>query len=312
MLPFVVLDRNALWGVSPWAICVVAGAWIGTFFAERRAERMGYDLPRFRSAVTWVVLTGFVFGHLLDLAFYHPQALARHPLSAFRLFDGQSSCGGFVGAVLGGIAWKYVDVRARGWRVQVGLRPEPLALMPVSDLVISTFPITWVFARLGCALVHDHPGVLAPAGSPFAVAWPTGPEDGVDHAFGPLHVVFGSTSRYDMGLLELGFTILLAFALVATWRRRFPTGAYTAAVCLIYAPVRFAMDFLRVTGVPEADPRYAGLTFAQWFCLAMFACGVAVAIRARGAQEGSQKDQEGQEGEGVGRARRLPTHPHTS
>ena len=36
----------------------------------------------------------------------------------------------------------------------------------------------------------------------------------------------------------------------------------TALTGLFYAPVRFLLDFLRFN--PEADPRYLGLTFAQW------------------------------------------------
>ena len=58
-------------------------------------------------------------------------------------------------------------------------------------------------------------------------------------------------------------------------------GFYTAVVCLTYAPVRFVLDFLRATDVPESDRRYASLTFAQWFCVGMFAAGVAVVARMR-------------------------------
>ncbi len=56
---------------------------------------------------------------------------------------------------------------------------------------------------------------------------------------------------------------------------------------LAYAPVRFAMDFLRIRGGDGADPRYAGLTPAQWECMALFALGlymlrVVLRFRARG------------------------------
>jgi phosphatidylglycerol:prolipoprotein diacylglycerol transferase len=43
---------------------------------------------------------------------------------------------------------------------------------------------------------------------------------------------------------------------------------------LIYAPARFALDFLRATDVATPDRRYVGLTPAQWACLATLALGV--------------------------------------
>ena len=36
----------------------------------------------------------------------------------------------------------------------------------------------------------------------------------------------------------------------------------------MYAPARFGLDFLRATDVARPDQRYAGLTPAQWACLA--------------------------------------------
>jgi phosphatidylglycerol---prolipoprotein diacylglyceryl transferase len=40
---------------------------------------------------------------------------------------------------------------------------------------------------------------------------------------------------------------------------------------LMYCPVRFGLDFLRATDVARPDQRYAGMTPAQWACLATFA-----------------------------------------
>ena len=41
----------------------------------------------------------------------------------------------------------------------------------------------------------------------------------------------------------------------------------------MYAPVRFGLDFLRATDVALPDQRYAGLTPAQWACLATLVLG---------------------------------------
>jgi hypothetical protein len=45
---------------------------------------------------------------------------------------------------------------------------------------------------------------------------------------------------------------------------------------LLYAPVRFFLDFLRPE---ESDPRYGGLTFAQWASILFFAAAGYAAFR---------------------------------
>jgi phosphatidylglycerol:prolipoprotein diacylglycerol transferase len=281
VIPFVFAPNGVIFGISPWAFAGLFGGWLGLRLVDRLAKERRYDLAELHVAVTWIVMTGMVLGHVLDEVFYHPDVLIEHPWSLLFLNRGLSSCGGFVGAIVGGVMWKYFDVARRGILLSFTRRPRPLLLLPVAEILVATFPVTWVFARLGCALVHDHPGRLASAASWLTVAWPTGPDDGIVHALGPLRYVYGSTSRYDLGLIECVLTIPLALAFTMIWKRRVPLGFYTAVVCLTYAPVRFALDFLRVTDVPEADRRYGSLTFAQWFCIAMFGAGIAVVARMR-------------------------------
>ncbi len=282
MLPYVYAPDGRIFGISAFGLSLFLAGVVGLHFAERMAKARGYDVPLFNAAMAWVVASGVVLGHVLDEVFYHPNLLVAHPVSILYLNGGQSSCGGFVGALVGALMWKYFDVRRKGIALSFARRPQPLALLPVAEIIMANVPATWAVARLGCALVHDHPGRLAPAGSWLALAWPTGPDDGVIHTLGPLRWVIGSTSRYDPGLLECVFLVLLAGALATTRRRRMPEGFYTAIVSLTYAPARFALDFLRVADVPEADARYASLTFAQWFCLAVFAFGVVFVARMRG------------------------------
>ena len=76
------------------------------------------------------------------------------------------------------------------------------------------------------------------------------------------------------------FTVILATLLALTWRRKLTTGSYVAAMALAYAPVRFAMDFLRVRDIDQADPRYGELTPAQWSCVALFVFGLWAWIRS--------------------------------
>jgi phosphatidylglycerol---prolipoprotein diacylglyceryl transferase len=67
-------------------------------------------------------------------------------------------------------------------------------------------------------------------------------------------------------------------------RRRRPPGAVIAWLALLYAPARFLGDFLRNTDLPGADARYAGLTFAQYCCIALLGVGILFTIRVRRAE----------------------------
>jgi phosphatidylglycerol:prolipoprotein diacylglycerol transferase len=171
------------------------------------------------------------------------------------------------------------------------VRP-PRSILPFSDVVLSVLPLAWILGRAGCSSVHDHPGAVAGAGSALSVAFPSpSPGDvdgpGTHSAFGPITFIDGHYPRYDLGLLELMWTVVLSVVLLFMWRRRLPTGTYVAFVSLAYAPARFAMDFLRIRSAEGGDPRYANLTPAQWCCVVLFLAGLAVVahvrtLRARG------------------------------
>jgi phosphatidylglycerol:prolipoprotein diacylglycerol transferase len=122
--------------------------------------------------------------------------------------------------------------------------------------------------------VHDHPGAHATADTLLAVAYPLRPGDGTVTKIGFIELIQGHDPRFDLGLLELLFTIVIVVCFMLTWRRRLAIGTYVIASALAYAPVRFAMDFLRVSESQGGDPRDAGLTPAQWACIALFGYGV--------------------------------------
>jgi phosphatidylglycerol:prolipoprotein diacylglycerol transferase len=124
-----------------------------------------------------------------------------------------------------------------------------LDLIKLADLAAWSFPFGWLFARLGCALVHDHLG-------PLSTSW--------------LAVRFASGSRLDLGLLEW-LLVPLLFAATTLARRSRRPGAIAGAVAIVYQLIRFPLDFLR-----ENDPRPLGLTLAQWATLPLFAAGVTV------------------------------------
>lgn len=240
--------------IKPFGTLVAIGVYIGTELIKRQGERFKLDAKVLSSFVLYLLVGGFVGGHVFDTIFYHPEHIVSSPMSLLAVWDGQSSFGGFTGAFLGLLYWRY---------------KFKMSTLVYADVVASAFPTGWVFGRTGCSVAHDHPGMLSDAW--FAVQYPGG-------------------GRFDLGLYEMLFTIPLAVTFLFLMRRPRPPGFYLGIMCMAYAPTRFALDFLRVQEKDygrAADPRYAGLTPAQWGCLLLLAAGVTLAYRAaRTAEKG--------------------------
>jgi phosphatidylglycerol:prolipoprotein diacylglycerol transferase len=147
--------------------------------------------------------------------------------------------------------------------------------MEYVDIAASVMPLAWVFGRIGCSVAHDHPGALSNAW--FAVRYPAN------------QLAEGFEGRYDLGLIEMVLTIPLAATCWILWRRNpfRPIGFFIGLILACYAPVRFVLDFLRVApGDPVfkgiIDPRYGGLTPAQWSCFVALAGGLWLLHMSRG------------------------------
>jgi phosphatidylglycerol:prolipoprotein diacylglycerol transferase len=276
--------------LHPFGLLVATGVILGTYLATRRARQRGLDLDKLNSFITWMLVCGFLGGHMLDQIFYHWPEFVKRPWSIFLLYEGLSSFGGFIGAFIGIVLWKHYE--AVPWKEIPGIgftipkykkRELAMPILPFADLILSVFPVAWVFGRSGCSVVHDHPGMKAAAGSLFAVAFgrPERIQKILSVGTGDLELRWGNAPQYDLGLLELMFTVILATLLALTWRKKLATGSYVAATALCYAPVRFAMDFLRVRDVDQADPRYGSLTPAQWMCVVLFLFGAYMVVHVR-------------------------------
>jgi len=304
MIPYVHVSDPGF--IHPFGLLVATGVLIGIWLATKRARSLGYDVDRLNSFITWMLVCGFIGGHVLDELFYHPHEVAEDPLSLLMLWKSLSSFGGFIGAFIGIVLWKYYwfDSKFPGhpwlsWIGRIRKRTNVQPILPFADLILSVFPVSWVFGRMGCSSVHDHPGALAVKGAFLSVEYPAGfPADaspeyvaksfhGARSSYGFIEFLHGETARYDLGLLEMLFAVVLASLLALTWQRKVRVGTYIAATALTYGPVRFVMDYLRITEGVNADPRYSGFTPAQWCCLALTAFGLAMLVvmfrnRARG------------------------------
>jgi len=246
------LDPNNPLTIKPFGALVAVGVAVAWWLAVRNARERGLDTKKLDKFMQWSVGTGFVMAHVLDAIAYHPDLVMADPWYLLRLWEGLSSFGGIIGGIIG--AWAWHKVRKEN-------------VLEFLDLCIAAFPLGWVFGRTGCSVVHDHPGALSNAW--FAVKFP------------PSTLQTGFSGRFDLGLMEMVLTIPLALACYVLWRRKpfRPVGFYMGLTLVVYAPSRFLLDFLRVQPGDAlfqdwADPRYLGLTPAQWVCFAAFALGL--------------------------------------
>lgn len=250
-LPYITVPDLPLGPVTlhAFGVLVATGVILGSSLALRRAPRFGLDRRKLESLISWVLVSGFVLSHVLDQLMYYPHEVAKDPLRLLRIWESISSFGGFIGAVVGALLWK--------WRTGE-------KILPYLEQIGAVFPVSWIFGRAGCSVAHDHIGALTTSAL------------GVD--------VPRLGHRFDLGLLEMLITIPLAAFMLWFARKPRPTGAILGVLSVIYAPIRFALDALRATDIHGADARYAGLTPGQWLSVALFGVGVALLVHAyRGA-----------------------------
>lgn len=241
MIPYIEVPALRLGGwlvVQPFGLLVLTGCVVGWFVARREARGRGLDPAVLEGAAMWALLAGFPMATFLDLLLYYPDLLLRNPWAVLRIWDYMSSYGGFLGGAAGAIAFLYA-------------RRQPV--LAYCDCLVVSLACGMFFGRLGCTIVHDHPG--APTSFPLGVRYP-------------------DTVRHDLGFYEWLYLIALLAVLFAIPRRTLAPGVTLGLVCLLYAPVRFCLDFLRV-----ADVTYLGLTPAQYASAALLCAGIVLVLR---------------------------------
>ncbi len=234
-LPYLTLPTIPLGPIDlqPFGILVATGVLFGSWIIRKRAEYLLLDEDKIRSMVGWIAVFGFVGAHVFDAIFYQWDKLVDDPLLILKIWEGISSYGGFLGAVAGFFAFAHVHKVDR--------------LAYADALVWGGLP-GFTFGRLGCTIVHDHPG----RESDFFLA--------IDYPASRGASLEGA--RHDLGLYEFLFLLVLIFALWVVargWRRRI--GFTLGFTWISYGIVRFFLDYLRLNA---HDPRYFGLTFAQY------------------------------------------------
>lgn len=224
--------------IQVWGLFVALGILAGAWAASRMARHRGQDEKFIWDLSVWVVTGAFVMARVFMLV-YEPSYYLSDPLEFFRIWHGGFSImGGFFGALVTGIWFlrrKHVDVWA------------------YCDTAVFGLPLGIFLGRIGCFLIHDHPGTLT------------------DFALG---VKYPDGVRHDHGLYDSinGLVLFILFLWLA--HKKAKTGTYIVVFLVWYGTVRFFLDFLRATNGPIVDTRYFSLTPAQYLAIVMVAGGV--------------------------------------
>lgn len=281
MIPYFPQPKYHLFGpvtLHAFGALVAAAVITGWRLVVARCRRRGLDAERSEDLLLYVFCTGFLVAHLYSVLAYFPQEARDHPLILLKFWENISSFGGIVGGVLG--LWLFFRFRARG--------VDRIERLRYLDAVAYAFPFAWAIGRLGCTVAHDHPGVVTKF--PLAVSLRSAEARAyilsVYQAAGRLAELPPSAALQNLGFHDLGWYEFLYTLLVIVpaflWldRKSRPPGVFVAAFLLLYVPVRFSLDFLRL-----ADVRYFGLTPGQYAAAVVFLGALLWAGRVLGRGE---------------------------
>lgn len=247
MLPNLQMKPLEIFGLELHAFGFLVGLAIvlGTVLAGRRARQIGLSERVVADVAIWAVVCGFIGAHFYSAIFYFPEKIAEDPIYLFKLWDGISSFGGFIGGALGVFAY---------FR-----RNKELPFLPYADAIIYGFAFAWIFGRMGCTTAFDHPGLITDffLGMEF---------------LGTKELSAGV--RHNLGMYEMFWAIAMAAFFFANRNKTRFKGWYLMTFVVAYMPFRFMLDFLR-----EIDLRHFGLTAAQWGGIVLFGLGVWLLVR---------------------------------
>ena len=227
------------------------------FFYRQAIKRMGHkpELHAMHAVLNnWLLhysIIGVIVGGRLGYAlFYAPSFYLSNPLAILRIWEGGMS---FHGGLLGVIA-----------AVWLAARTGKVPVFAVADFIAPIVPIGLGLGRIGNFINGELWG--RPTDLPWGMVFPEG----------------GSMPRHPSPLYEFLLEGALLYVLLALFaRKERPLGQISAMFLILYAVLRFAVEFTR-----EPDRHIGllalGMSMGQWLCLPMLVLGAALLLHGRG------------------------------
>lgn len=227
-----------------WGLFVALGFLVGALAAQWLAKRRGQSPDVIAGLAVWMIAAGMVGGRLGHVLLYEFSYYVAHPLEIFALWHGGASMfGGLLACIVVGVWY---------------LRRRKVDLHAYADTAIFGLPFGFAVGRIGCFLIHDHPGTATHFA--LGIRYP----DGV--------------TRHDLGLYEALNSALMAVTFLWLVRRKARAGVFIGVFSVWYGAFRVVADTLRTV-----DTRYFGLTPGQYLggTLAIFGAVLLVWITSR-------------------------------
>jgi phosphatidylglycerol:prolipoprotein diacylglycerol transferase len=190
------------------------------------------------------VLGVILGGRLGQVLFYEPDYYLAHPLEIVAVWKGGMSFhGGFIGVMVGMLAWA---------------RKSGRGFFATTDFIAPLAPIGLMCGRIGNFINGELWGRVADPALPWAMVFPQ--VDGLPRHPSPLYQAAGE------GLLL--FVILWAYS-----ARRRPSMAVSAVFLIGYGCLRFAAEYFREPDAGIFGHSYV-ISMGQWLSLPMVLAGV--------------------------------------
>ena len=251
MLP--ILFHIGRFPVHSWGVMLMIGFLVAGWRAARNAPRYGLK-PEDVWDVALFGLLGGVFGGRIGFVIQEPQ-FWREPGQILAIWTGGMT---FYGGLLGGILAGWLTARSKGMRVA-----------DMCDLAGVSFPLGYIFGRIGCFLNGCCYG--GQCDLPWAMRFPN--ENGV-----------GLTPPSHPAQLYSAIAGLLMFlALVPLEKRRTFRGQLMCTFLFLYGIYRFLIEFVRAGASSDSSITHLPITDAQAasLLLSFVAAGIYLVLMSR-------------------------------
>lgn len=229
--------------IQIWGFFVALGILLGTWIVAHVGKEEGLSKEIIWDGAFWTILGGIIGARLFYVAFYAPLQTFADPASLLAIWNGgMSIMGGLIGAVLFGVGY---------------LRQQKADVWAYANAGAFGLPFGLMIGRIGCFLIHDHPGTA----SDFFLAVQNSDGEG---------------GRHDLGLYDALVCLAIGLLFLFLRRKKVSPSWYVPLFLILYGSARFFLDRLRIV-----DTRYLGLTPAQYTSLLFVAGGVVCAQKIR-------------------------------
>jgi phosphatidylglycerol:prolipoprotein diacylglycerol transferase len=241
------------WGklvIHSYGLMLALSFLLGIWLARWRAKKADLDPNVVSDVGFWIIISAIV-GSRLYYVILHPEEFQGQWGAVFNPFHGGQvgigglvMYGGFIGAILAGVLF---------------FKLKKLPFLPYADAVAPSIGVGIFLTRIGCFLNGCCFG--APHEGTCSVSFP------ISSPAGHYQHQLDAAGLYPSQLFESLGGLAIALIVVAVGRKRVFTGLQFYLTGILYAVLRFAVDYSRYY---SKDEMIGGLSHNQVVCIALF------------------------------------------